>query len=352
MNDLVQVEEQSKLQKRTNSKTLLIILVLSAAVILGILGYLQYQKGVLYEQAVAYHTEGNYKEAIPIFEKLKDYENSQELYVEATYKDAVQELDNGNYQDAILTFEKLGEYEDAESYLKQARLMQKYSMFTNMYYDWGGWVGNTESMETAENILADVLYGKWYKETTNEELTIDYYTITENVYLLKEGYCDGVTNEIWFKVAFLNETTEDTTIEIWYEYFNYIGEAIKYLSIGDGYYMSVTDEEYKELCRQEEEAYARQQWYSDNDIITKTADLLKSKVGSRYSGADRLYHNVTYSDAYVEYDWKTRTYTCTMIGIYNTNVFDFFGTSKQTYHVTAMYKHTDSGLAVLQFSAY
>lgn len=348
------VAEQNK-NKERKSKIMLIVAGGILLVIAIVMGITEYQKSVSYEEANAYLEAGNYKEAIVIYEELENYKDSQELLIEARYRNAIQLFDQGEYTNAIAVFEGLGEYNETKAYLEKARMAQKYSAFDKIYFDWAGEEGNAVSIEDAERILEKALYKTWYNQNDNAELVIDTYTIGGRPYLIKEGCYDWYENNIWFKFSYLDEPEVDNNINYGIESLSYIGEEIQWMGINmdlDQYYYSVTLEEYDALYQREAEEYAKRPMYSDDEILEKTANLLKNKVGSYYSGADRLYHNVTYSDEYIEYDWTTKTYTCTVTCYYNTNVFDFFGTSKQSYYVTAVYKDTGSGLSVLNFSAY
>lgn len=358
MSDLEQIEEKKEVQGEKpiqNKKKWLPVIAIGLVVVACIFGYMQHQKGVLYEQAQQYCAAGNYKEAIPIYEELKDYKDSQDQLLEARYCDAVQMLDQGTYVDAIAVFEELGDYSETQAYLEKARMAQKYSAFNKIYFDWAGESGEAVSIEDAERILKKALYKTWYNQNDNTELVIDAYTIGGKPYLIKEGCYDWYENNIWFKFSYLDEPEVDNNINYGIETLPYIGEEIQWMGINldiEQYYYSVTLEEYDALYQREAEEYAKRPMYSDSEIISKAANMLKSKVGGYYSGAERIYHTVSHSDEYVEYDWATKTYTCTMTCAYNTNVFDIYGTSKQSYYVTAVFKDTGSGLSVVKFSAY
>lgn len=66
-----------------------------------------------YEKAKGLYDSGNYAEALPMFEELGDYEDS-EYYVNASkYEMAKIERANGNYDEAIAILEELGDFNDS-----------------------------------------------------------------------------------------------------------------------------------------------------------------------------------------------------------------------------------------------
>lgn len=93
----------------------------------------------------------------------------------------------------------------------------------------------------------------------------------------------------------------------------------------------------------------REPLYSNEEVIGYVFDIFSDDIGSYYSGVDRMYTSTSYSDAYVEFDGRSRTYTCTMIGEFTSNIFDIWGTSTQTYFVYAELRETDDGLKLTYF---
>lgn len=88
------------------------------------------------------------------------------------------------------------------------------------------------------------------------------------------------------------------------------------------------------------------QQFSNDAVIEKTFNAFRSKIRSKYSGPEILYHSASYSDAYVTFDAGTGKYTCSMTATYNTNIFDIFGTSTSTYFVNAELADSNGNLVI------
>lgn len=160
----------------------------------------------------------------------------------------------------------------------------------------------------------------------------------------------------WADTVFCYVDDPDHTFDIlpYFDYFDYISESVDTVDIYDPksadseHYLAVTLDEYNQLVAENEEAAAQQPNYSDADVINRTFTAFQNKAKGAYAnGAASLYQTSKYSDANVFYDVATRTYTCTMTCEYISNVFDMWGTSTDTYFVTAKFLDNGSSLSMI-----
>lgn len=316
-----------------------------------------YQKYSHYTSALNSFNNGDYLEAEKGFSNLSGYKDADSYVIECQYQQAIVNVNSGNYEDALVVFESLRDYKDTQKYTEEALFGRKYAMLNR---------GNDEdisperlevlltSPEEVENALESNFYQVWYDYNSGEELQFDRYQLNGNYYGIKEAA--DIDGYISLTCYYMDNPSHDILVSIEYDFFDYIEEMIERLYIYDEdsnftpYYL-ITPQEYDELATRNEEAMNSQPNYSDATVIEKTFSAFKNKIKSYYSGAGTLYHSSSYSDAYVTYDWQTKTYTCTMAAKYSTNAFDFWGTSTQTYYVTAQFLDTGSSLTMVNFSA-
>ncbi len=90
--------------------------------------------GANYKKAQEYYGNKQYKEAVAIFEKLGDYENSAEMMNECNYELLKQYYENGEYNKVSEVAEKLGNYKDTKTMVKKARMLSTHN-FNEMYSD-------------------------------------------------------------------------------------------------------------------------------------------------------------------------------------------------------------------------
>ena len=312
----------------------------------------------LYEIAIVDFDNGEYAIAADTFSELVNYKKSADYLLECLYQIAIVDLDNDEYDNAIETFLELENYKDSSEYLHKAILERKYANLNvnididPIYFDMAG----INSAEEVEDCMSAFIYGVWFSKETGKEFMIDFQQINDRPYAVNYATITGGTVVVNF--YYLDEPGNNYNISNHWQEFEYIDVHISTLSISqtnsennevDTLY-SISLEEYNSFNEENSQAAARQQNYTDDEIIQKAFSTFKNKIGGNYSGAGKLYHTANYSDAYVSYDWASKTYSCTFIGKYTTNIFDIFGTSTQTYFVSAEFLDTGSGLELLYFN--
>ena len=349
-------EKNQKSPDRKKSKVPLLVVVGIFVVVIGYFSFRAISKMTTYNSAVEKYEHSSYVEAEELFTSLGDYKDASEYVTECQYQQAIKDLEAGYYEEAIVTFTRLGEYEDSISYLEKAVSERKYAKF-NLEIDVNSEIYKDTALRTPEEVeaaLTESIYGEWYSADTNEKIIVDYYKIGDRDYGINSAqYLDG-----WITVDFhyADDLERKFTISPYFESFNYIDQWIDTLFIYSAeseeeyLYRSVSQEEYDNLVALNAEVEAQQPMYTDDEIIQKTFATFKNRIKGNYSGAGVLYHSADYSNAYVEYDWLTQTYYCSMTGEYSTNVFDFWGTSTQTYFINAVFVDTGTGLSVVSFS--
>lgn len=271
------------------------------------------------------------------------------------YNAAVDLYNKGEYIEAEKKFSLLQGYKDADKYLEKTLFERKYALLN---VDSGRNELLGDSLLTDKNAIESAMtsnfYGRktWYDSESGQVLPLDKYYLNGKAYGVKYAvYFDGYLS---VKCYYIDTPKLEFSISDEYVFFDYIEEVVYYLDITEGNrtktYYEVTPQKYNELVSQNIEAMERMPNYDDATIIEKTFNAFKNKIRSNYSGADVIYHYAEYSDAYVVYDAATKTYTCTMTGQYTTNMFDFWGTSTQTYYITAQFRDTGSELVLIGYS--
>lgn len=275
------------------------------------------------------------------------------FFTDSKYQNAVSALNNGDYEQAIIELEKLDNYKDSRTLLDIAMLRRKYAIYNQE--ENADVPEIIQSAESVEEILQDNFYKTWYDCETGKELFFDSYKLNERYYGVKRALdIDGKFAGVYsLDCYYIDNPEENVSISIGPQFFPYLQQSIECLTIYDEEairtYHLITPDEYAELSSQNAEIESRQQIYSDDVIIEKTFSAFKNMVGSYYSGLEAMYHASSYSDPYVTYDWNTKTYTCTLTAQYSTNMFDFYGTSTQTYCVTAQFIDNGSSLTMISF---
>lgn len=319
-------------------------------ILLGLSIYPDIKISQQYKRAEQMMDDEKYKEASTIFESIIDYKDSKTLITECAYQIAKTYMEQGQYTDAITVLETIALYKDAESLMVEAVAKRKYMSFDPTPQAEDAFTRAT-TIEAAEETLQYNFYGKWYNHDNGTEMEFTEYQVGGRYYAIT------AISEIWESSELIGYYVDDPDNIIrmnfyWYSFDYIVGDYCE-LVITDQTqtetYYSISKAELDQLYASEYEAMSKATSYEDAVIIDKTFSLFKSKVGSNYSGAGTLYHSADYSDAYVTFDWLSQTYTCTMVGKYCTNIFDVFGTSTQTYFVTATFLDTGSELALTGF---
>ena len=306
--------------KHKGGKKILLLGIFCCLIIVSIFSFKAYSKYSTYQSGIKSLNAGDYETAKKTFASISDYKDSSNYIDECTYQQALVDLNNETYDNAIIAFEALGDYKDSTTCLEKAKMGRKYSLF-NQDVDSDKVDLNTilDSPDSVEENISP-LYKEWYNSSTGESLVIDAFQINGRDYMVKYvTILDG-----WADTVFCYVDDPDHTFDI-LPYFDYF-----------------------DLVAENEEAAAQQPNYSDADVINRTFTAFQNKAKGAYAnGAASLYQTSKYSDANVFYDVATRTYTCTMTCEYISNVFDMWGTSTDTYFVTAKFLDNGSSLSMI-----
>lgn len=380
--------------KKTINKKLIfmaggIFLIILAVLSLIIFNNYYTQKN--YKQALLMFENKEYIQAIEIFDSLKSYKDStlysdkcriaigdsfleQKDFVKAedeykkihdvaqktdklkkcNYTKAIKLFDEKKYFESKNIFQKLGDFQNSADYLNKCRLEIKFLKFdyttsNNAYADFYkcyGKVDDTTDINIAENYIS-FAYGTWFDETnTKIEISPTHFDGKEyGVYAVSNG------------AALIYFFDDEYSVYELYGYQDYIaGDRLNYSKVSEPenltIYSSMTTDEYDKAYKEWEEEQAKIPAYSDSEIINRTSARVKDRLSSGYSGTERLYHSFNIDSSSVTYDWTTRTYTCYLSVTYSSNVFDFYGTSNNSYDVTATFRDTGSELVATGLSMY
>ena len=88
-----------------------------------------------YSKAKGLMEDGKYSEAIELFTKLGDYEDSHDLIPECQYLDAQQLLNNKKYDEAIDAFITLGDYKDSKDQILKCKYEKAVDLYNSGSYD-------------------------------------------------------------------------------------------------------------------------------------------------------------------------------------------------------------------------
>ena len=119
-----QIEESSKIKVRLCRKLCLIGGIFVALVVIGILITKLIIPSIQYNSAVQKMDEGDYEEAISMFEGLGEYKESQKKIQEATYAWAEEKASSGDRNGAKELFESLGDYKDAPERVRRYVILE------------------------------------------------------------------------------------------------------------------------------------------------------------------------------------------------------------------------------------
>ena len=282
-------------------------------------------------------------------------------FKEYSYNTAIKDIKNRNYEKAIAALTDLKDYKDSKTYLDKAKKERKYQTLSE-YKEVDDYYTTIESITSPESVEKEMeyFYGDWYESETGEKITIDSYSIQGKEYGVSgAAYLDG---NLSVKYYFFDKPTLNHSILQLNEYLEYVDTEVKFIKIFSGdsgngggapetMYRSITPQQYEELSAENEEIRKiKEPAYSDDEVIEKTFNNFRNKIKSYYSGAEKIYHTATYSDANVFFDSDMQMYTCTLTGKYTTNIFDLFGTETQTYFVTAVYVDDGTSLSLIDIS--
>ena len=77
-----------------------------------------------YKKAMKYYNNSEYENAIAIFEKISDYEDSSEMIIKCKYDMAVKQMEEGDYKSAKTVFQELSDYENSSQMIKDCDYKQ------------------------------------------------------------------------------------------------------------------------------------------------------------------------------------------------------------------------------------
>jgi len=112
-----------------------VICVLVVGIILGSLLVFVIIPTVQYNNAKSLFDNGEYEEAIPIFEKLNGYSDANELLLQAKHEQAKSLISSGKYEEAIAILEKLNGNSNTNELLLQAKHEQAESLISSGKYE-------------------------------------------------------------------------------------------------------------------------------------------------------------------------------------------------------------------------
>ena len=105
---------------------------LAALLCIALLGGCSNPQKDQYNQAKEYMENGEYHEAMEVLRELGDYQDSQELLLEATYQYGLVKLNKKNYTGAIELFDECGDYQDAAEKSVDTKLAYIHSKLDNL----------------------------------------------------------------------------------------------------------------------------------------------------------------------------------------------------------------------------
>ena len=88
-----------------------------------------------YKKATKLYNNGEWDEAIEIFESLGSYEDSEDMINACNYEKATELYENKEYDEAIEIFESLGSYEDSEDMVNACNYEKATGLYENKDYD-------------------------------------------------------------------------------------------------------------------------------------------------------------------------------------------------------------------------
>ena len=175
-------------KKKINKKLVIIIVSIAAGLIILAGAAFAVWKLVItpsneYEKACALMDDGEYDDAIEIFEDLGDYKDCSEKITESKYQKALRTLDDGEYTIAEELFKELGDYRDSEDMALESKYKYGISLIEDEYY--------TQAISVFEDLddyaessyylnEAKYLYCKESSDCT-DSLTYEYMTELKNI---------------------------------------------------------------------------------------------------------------------------------------------------------------------------
>ena len=111
-----------------------------------------------YKKATKLYNNGEWNEAIEIFESLGSYEDSKDMVNACNYEKATELYENKEYDEAIEIFESLGEYKDSADRIKEYIYLNAVALMNEGKYEEAITtfenIGENEYKDSAEQIVA------------------------------------------------------------------------------------------------------------------------------------------------------------------------------------------------------
>lgn len=119
-----------------------------------------------YTEAMSMYEEGQYEQAVELFESLGDYKDSQDMILACKYEEAKSLLESADYEAAKNIFSDLGSYEDSETMVIDCDYQQGKALFEaenyksarEIFVDLGSYKNSEAMMVECDYQLAIRLY--------------------------------------------------------------------------------------------------------------------------------------------------------------------------------------------------
>lgn len=354
------METTENITKTSKNTKFIIIGIIIAIALIGAIAMVVLKDPMAYSKATKMMEKENYTGAMEILKDL-DYKKSDELYTECQYRYGIQLFEEGKNLECMEVLQEVWNYsDDVEEYIYQASLNEKYKDYDEVNSDM-----TSEELETllakgneVGGTYADgtQYYGCYYNYNYDEYANPDvkqYITFYSDdldgkfFYITKAEYVDvpSQLTSVGFYGYFVDDP--DTTVSV---------SILAYTFMNEPNYEMILDYDQDSYFSMDPETYTYYQTlmpiFSDDEIISATFNLFKTRAKNAYQTgtASDFYHNCTYSNASVSYDYDTQIYTCKMKASYNTNVFNFFGTNTRTYNVTAYFENYGSSPTLIDYT--
>lgn len=176
--DKIRIDAENELIRKQKKKNRTVITSLIALGIVGVIifYFVSIYPSQQYRTAAELLDNGEYHEAMAIYEDLGNYKDSAEQIVkckegitELLYLDGIAELQNGNYKEALLIFEELGSYKDCQSLKYDCNLQIAQNLVPVYHWDFSSNLseqnglsstahGNTEIKEVLNSNIKTAAY--------------------------------------------------------------------------------------------------------------------------------------------------------------------------------------------------
>ena len=180
-------QEAKKRAKRNTKIALLTLGSLAICAALVLLWLFVLSPMLKYNQAQKQFDQGNFDEAIVIFEELEDYKDSPEKVLEAKYAKADKLFAGGDFDAAEILFYELNDYNDASARLRETLYAKADKLFADGDYDAAAsQFGLLGDYNDASSRLMETQYAKADKLFTDED-----FAAAEALFIMLGDYSDS-----------------------------------------------------------------------------------------------------------------------------------------------------------------